>query len=82
MITSISRRDLGERLGSSWSGRLEGTEFLSRLYDLGALPSNDGRRKDMAGDIFQHTQANEDWAPDCRGFPWLSEPEAVLASSR
>ena len=64
MITSVTRRDLRQLLGSSWSGRLEGTEFLSRLYDLGALPSNDDRCEDMAGDIVQHTQANEDWDPD------------------
>lgn len=48
-----------------WSGRLGEVEFLQRLYDLQALPSNDSRFKDAAGDIWQHRINNpEDWDDD------------------
>ena len=33
----------------SWSGSLDDVEFLSRLYDLQKLPSEDNRFKDAAG---------------------------------
>lgn len=45
----------------NWAGRLEETEFLSRLYNLGSLPSFDNRFKDAAGDIWQHRFNNHDW---------------------
>ena len=44
-----------------WLGSLEETEFLSRLYDLKSLPSNDYRFSDAAGDIWQHRVNNFDW---------------------
>lgn len=46
-----------------WNGALNEVEFLSRLYDLAALPSNDHRFKDAARDIWQHCINNEDWDP-------------------
>lgn len=48
----------------NWYGRLEETEFLSRLFDLQSLPSTDGRFKDAAGDIWQHRVNNSDWEDD------------------
>ncbi|WP_386339161.1 abortive infection family protein [Xanthomonas citri pv. citri] len=52
----------GLRLDSiSWRGRLDDVEFLSRLYDLEQLPSNDSRFADAAGDIWQHRINNDDW---------------------
>ena len=67
-ITSITRRDILDSLVAenvSWNGRLEEPEFLSRLFDLSALPSTDNRFKDAAGDIWQHRVNNpEDWPDD------------------
>ena len=40
---------------------MEEAEFLSRLFNLGSLPSTDGRFKDAAGDIWQHRVNNYDW---------------------
>lgn len=49
----------------NWSGRLEESEFLSRLYDLSSLPSTDCRFSDAAGDIWQHRVNNPtDWDDD------------------
>lgn len=45
----------------AWHGKLNEVEFLSRLYDLQNLPSNDARYKDSAGDIWQHCINNDDW---------------------
>jgi hypothetical protein len=39
-------------------------EFLSRLFDLSSLPSEDSRFKDAAGDIWQHRVNNLDWDSD------------------
>lgn len=47
-----------------WNGELDDVEFLSRIFDLQALPSNDPRFDDAAGDIWQHCINNEDWEPD------------------
>lgn len=43
---------------------MEEPEFLSRLYNLSALPSEDSRFKDAAGDIWQHRVNNFDWDAD------------------
>ena len=49
----------------AWAGRLEETDFLSRLYDLEELPSTDYRFKSMASDIWQHRVNNPmDWDDD------------------
>jgi AbiJ N-terminal domain 3/Abortive infection C-terminus len=64
MVTEITRRDIRRALireGISWNGDLDETEFLSRLYDLSSLPSNDHRFSDAAGDIWQHRVNNRDW---------------------
>ena len=46
-----------------WNGALNEVEFLSRLYDLTALPSHDHRFKDAARDVWQHCINNKDWDP-------------------
>lgn len=48
----------------AWNGALDDVEFLSRLYDLQAMPSHDNRFKDAAGDIWQHRFNNDDWDQD------------------
>lgn len=53
-----------------WSGRLEHPQFLARIYDLDALPSNDYRYKNAAGDIRQHMVNNWDWEDD-----WVFDDE-------
>lgn len=66
-ISLLTRRDIVDSLFSekiNWCGRLDETEFLSRLYDLQALPSTDTRFKDAAGDIWQHRVNNSDWDED------------------
>jgi hypothetical protein len=66
-ITQITRRDIIDAINVekiSWHGRLEEAEFLSRLFDLSALPSTDRRFKDAAGDIWQHRVNNFDWDDD------------------
>ena len=66
-ISELTRRDIFDAMKIEnviWHGRLEETEFLSRLYDLSALPSYDGRFKDAAGDIWQHRVNNNDWEDD------------------
>ncbi len=45
----------------SWNGRLEETEFLSRLFDLESMPSTDSRFTNALGDIWQHRINNYDW---------------------
>lgn len=44
-----------------WPGKLNEVEFLSRLYDLGSLPSHDPRYTTASDDIWQHCINNEDW---------------------
>ena len=66
-ITQITRRDIIDAITAekiSWHGRLEEAEFLSRLFNLSALPSTDHRFKDAAGDIWQHRVNNFDWDDD------------------
>jgi hypothetical protein len=56
-ITQITRRDIVDAISVekiNWSGRMEETEFLSRLYDLDNLPSRDPRYKEARLDIWQH----------------------------
>ncbi len=64
-ITDITRRDIADYIRInriSWNGRLEETEFLSRIYDLDSLPSYDSRFESVAGDIWQHRVNNPlDW---------------------
>lgn len=66
-ISEITRRDIIDSLRAEkfcWNGRLEETEFLSRIFDLKSLPSNDFRFPDATGDIWQHRVNNFDWDDD------------------
>ncbi|MCP9796691.1 abortive infection family protein [Cyanobium sp. Lug-B] len=66
-ITQLTRRDIIDSLVAekvNWSGRLEESEFLSRIFDLQSLPSDDSRFTDAAGDIWQHRVNNFDWDDD------------------
>lgn len=49
------------RLGWTWWGRLDELQFLSRIYDLDALPSQDPRYQTAREDIQQHRNNNDDW---------------------
>lgn len=66
-ISPVTRRDIIDALVAEnvvWNGRLEESEFLSRLFDLASLPSTDPRFKDAAGDIWKHRVVNSDWNED------------------
>lgn len=63
-ITQITRRDIVDAISVekiNWSGRMEEPEFLSRLFNLDSLPSQDSRYKHAALDIWQHRVNNLDW---------------------
>jgi hypothetical protein len=66
-ISEITRRNIFDFIQSEgfwWSGRLEETEFLSRIFDLEKIESHDDRFENAAGDIWQHRVNNPyDW-PD------------------
>lgn len=67
-ISNITRKDIADAIVLEkivWSGRLEETEFLSRIFDLQSLPSTDYRYENAFGDIWQHRINNpEDWPED------------------
>lgn len=67
-ISSITRRNIFDfiQVENIWyAGRLEENDFLSRLYDLSQLPSDDSRFRDMSSDIWQHRVNNpNDWPDD------------------
>jgi len=64
-ITEVTRREIIDRLAQrAWAGRLREDDFLSRLWDLNALPSNDRRFETAAGDIWQHRVNNDDGDAD------------------
>ncbi len=59
LMDEISGRP--RELGIAWWGRLDDQNFLSRLYDLDAMPSTDTRFKTAGEDIWQHRENNSDW---------------------
>lgn len=67
-LSEVVRRNIIDGLkieGVNWSGCLNEVEFLARMFDLKALPSEDQRFKDAAGDIWQHRINNStDWDDD------------------
>jgi hypothetical protein len=66
-VTEITRREIFDRIlagNIDWAGRLQEDDFLSRLYDLNALPSTDYRFSTAAGDIRQHRVNWNDWEND------------------
>lgn len=69
-ISEITRRDIFDRLrlnNVDWSGRLSESAFLSRLYDLKALPTTDRRCATMYDDVVQHRENWDDW----NGRDWV-----------
>jgi hypothetical protein len=84
-ITPLTRRDIFDYIRTEagpWSGGLDEIDFLARIYDLEALPSNDYRFSTASGDIWQHRVNNEDWDyywvfSDSR-FRLASGPDEVL----
>lgn len=62
-ITELTRRDLLRDLlqRGPFSGQLEATEFLARLWPLDVLPSTDHRFDTLFRDILQHTSINDDY---------------------
>lgn len=63
-ISEVTRRDIFDFFTLDrivWFGRLDEVEFLSRLYDLNSLPSDDSRFDNAAGDVWQHCINNDDW---------------------
>ncbi len=66
-ISEVTRRDIFDAIlveGVNWSGRLEESAFLSRIFDLQQLPSNDRRFNNASSDIWQHRVSNNDWEDD------------------
>jgi len=66
-ISEVTRRDIIDSIvveNIIWSGRLDETQFLSRIFDLKQLPSTDSRFSSAYGDIWQHRLNNNDWEDD------------------
>lgn len=66
-ISEVTRRAIADRIvagGFEWAGRFMEDDFLSRLYDLQALPSYDRRASSAAGDIRLHRCHFRDWDDD------------------
>jgi hypothetical protein len=66
-ISEVTRRNIFDQLHLdqiAWRGRLDEREFLSRLFDLKSMPSNDGRFRNAWGDVGQHRIRNLDWDDD------------------
>jgi hypothetical protein len=66
-VTPLTRGNIVSALTAAkvrWSGRLNELEFLSRLYELQALPSTDQRYQDAASDIWQHRINSWVWDDD------------------
>ena len=63
--TSITRRDILDYVTAderSWfCGRLQPVEFLSRIFDLESMPSQDARFAYAKDDLVQHLVANDDY---------------------
>jgi len=67
-ISEITRRGIFDYLrlnDVAWNGRLSETDFLSRVFDLSALHSNDYRCSTMLADVALHRENFSDWGgPD------------------
>ncbi len=68
MINEATRRNIFDIIRVeklAWSGKLDETEFLARIFDLESMPSYDSRYKTAARDIWQHRVNNpDDWNDD------------------
>jgi very-short-patch-repair endonuclease len=65
-ITELTRRNLIDHFGSlsRVSGKLDLTEFLSRVWPLKEMSSSDSRLTSAEGDIWQHMINNDDWSTE------------------
>lgn len=65
-ISEVTRRNiLGHLRGGAWSGRLSEEEFLDDVFDLDAIPSEDGRFRSLRQELWQHRVNNpSDWPGD------------------
>ncbi|MBO9457388.1 abortive infection family protein [Paracoccus sp. R12_1] len=50
--------------GTAWHGALDEIAFLSRIFDLTAMPSHDSRFQNAEQDIWQHCINNFDWSQE------------------
>jgi hypothetical protein len=55
---------VASRNGQSWTGKMMLSDFFGSILDLKSLPSSDKRFEDAAGDMWQHTENNDDWSED------------------
>ena len=75
-ITEITKRDIfnlfkngfteacsfyTREINYNYYGRFEEIEFLSKIYPLDEMPTNDDRFENARYDIIQHTINNDDW---------------------
>lgn len=62
-VCGVEISDSNQTQTMSWCGRLNEVDYLSRIYDLDSLPSNDRRYANARGDIACHTSWG-DWEHD------------------
>lgn len=63
-LSEITRRDIIDLVllrETPFYGRLDLLDFLKRIWNLSAMPSNDSRFDNAEGDIWQHMINNDDW---------------------
>ena len=84
-ISQITRRDIFDAIKIEnlwWAGKLDETEFLSRIYGLESMDSTDPRFSNAADDIWQHRVNNDDWDDNWvftyEGFDLLKCEDAVF----
>jgi AbiJ-like protein len=66
---------VASRNGQSWTGKTLLSDFFGSIFDLKSLPSQDTRFQDAAGDMWQHTENNDDWSEEYV----LSDERLILA---
>ena len=80
-ISEVTRRDIIDYLitmKSPFHGRLSITNFLSRVWDLSAIPSTDSRYKTASSDIWQHMENNYDWDEHYLFYDYLKMLDAPI----
>lgn len=83
-VTEATRRSIFDALdieGFIWCGRLTEARFLSRLFDLESLPSNDRRYDTAAEDVARHCESNDwplNWIFSDERFDLIGCPDSLL----